>query len=54
MLATLGGLEESFPAGLPPEVVAPLRAQVEEHRSALAVASTDARPPLSSPGSASG
>jgi CHAD domain-containing protein len=41
MLATLAGLEESVPAELAPEVVAPLRAQVEEHRNALAVASTD-------------
>ena len=41
MLATLAGLEESFPAELPPEVVAPLRAQLEEHRTALAVASTE-------------
>ena len=41
MLATLARLEECFPAELPPEVVAPLRAQLEEHRSALAVASTE-------------
>ncbi len=37
MLATLAGLED-----LPPDVAAPLRAQLEEHRSAVAVASTDA------------
>ena len=37
MLATLEGLED-----LPPDVAAPLRAQLEEHRSAMAVASTDA------------
>ncbi len=37
MLATLAGLED-----LAPDVAAPLRAQLEEHRSAVAVASTDA------------
>ena len=41
MLATLGDLEESFPGDLPAEVVAPLRQQLEAHRSGITVEGTE-------------